>query len=104
VEQKSIERVVTVVLRFLGVLTIFIGLILTSNTIFQLIAAHSVTSGFPHGLPAGMNVTLQGAAGRAGGWAVAARIAVIGWGALLVAMASPLARSIAREDNDITAT
>jgi hypothetical protein len=101
-EQKSVERVVTVVLRFLGVLTIFIGLILTSNAILQLLAAHSVTSGM--GLPPGMNVTLQGAAGRLGNWTVVARIAVIVWGALLVATATPLARSIAKEDNDTMAT
>jgi hypothetical protein len=96
-EQKSIERIVTVVLRFLGVLTIFIGLILTTHTVFQLIAAHSVTSGFPQGLPPGMNVTLKGAAGRAGTWAVAAQIAVIVWGGLLVALAKPVAEGIARE-------
>ena len=101
-EQKSVERVVTVGLRFLGVLTIFIGLILTGNTIIQLLAAHSVTSGM--GLPPGMNVSLQGAAGRTGAWAVGARIAVIGWGVLLMATATPLARNIAREDNGLMAT
>ena len=96
-EQKSIERVVTVALRFLGALTIFVGLILATHTIFPLIAAHSVTSGFPQGLPRGMSVTLKGAAGRAGTWAIAAQMAVIVWGGFLVVLAKPLAQGIARE-------
>jgi hypothetical protein len=96
-EQKSIEHVTTVVLRFAGVLTIFIGLILTTHTILQLIAAHSATSGFPQGLPQGMTVSIKGLAGRMGQWAVAAQVAVVAWGSLLVALARPIAKAIAQE-------
>jgi hypothetical protein len=94
-EQKSIEHVTTVVLRFVGVLTIFIGLILVTYTIFQLLAAQSVTSGFPQGLPRGMSVSVKGAAGRLGAWAIAAQIAVMVWGGLLFALAKPIAERIA---------
>jgi hypothetical protein len=95
-EQKSIEHVTTVVLRFVGVLTIFIGLILVTHTVFQLLAAQSVTSGFPQGLPRGMSVSMKGAAGRLGAWAIVAQGAVMGWGGLLFALARPIAERIAR--------
>lgn len=96
-EQKSVEHVTMVALRFAGVLTIFIGLILVTHTIFQLLAARSVTSGFPAGLPHGMTVSVKGAAGRIGNWAVAAQGAVVVSGALLVRLARPIAGAIARE-------
>ena len=96
-EQKSIEHMTTVALRFVGVLTIFIGLILVTQTILQLLAAHSVTSGFPQGLPHGMTVSVKGAAGRVGIWAIAAHGMVLVWGGLLVGLASPVARGIASE-------
>lgn len=96
-EQKSIERVTTIALRTAGVLTILIGLILTTHTVLQLIAAHSAASGLPQGLPPGMRVNLTGAVGRVGYWAVAGQITIIIWGALLIAFAQPIATSITRE-------
>jgi len=96
-EQKSIEHVTTIILRLAGVLTIFIGLILTTHTILQLIATHSATSGFPQGLPGGMSVSIKGAVGRVGHWAVIAQLAIIGWGGLLVALAPPVAKGIAKD-------
>lgn len=95
-EQKSIEHVTTVVLRSVGVLTIFIGLIVVTHTVFQLLAAQSVTSGFPQGLPRGMSVSVKGAAGRMGAWAIVGQIASMAWGGLLFALAQPIAQGIAR--------
>jgi len=95
-EQKSIEHVTTVVLRSVGVLTIFIGLIVVTHTAIQLFAAQSVTSSLSQGLPGGMSVSLKGAAGRLGAWAIVARIAIMVWGGLLFALAQPIAQGIAR--------
>jgi hypothetical protein len=95
-EQRSIEHVTTIILRLAGVLTIFIGLILATHIILQLIAARSAASGFPQGLPPGMSINLKGAAGRVGGWAIVAQIATIAWGALLAAFAQPIAKNITK--------
>jgi hypothetical protein len=97
-EQKSMERVTTVVLRGAGVLVMLVGLILVTHTIVSLIAAHSAMSGFPGGqLPPGMSVNLKGAAGRVGGWAVFAQATTIGWGFLLMALAPSIAQKITKE-------
>jgi len=93
-EQKSIERVTTIVLRVAGVLVMLIGAILVTHTIVTLIAAHSAMSG---GLPPGMSVNLKGAAGRVGAWAVFAQATTIGWGLLLMALARSIAQNITKE-------
>lgn len=97
-EQRTIEHGTTVFLRLVGVLTIFIGLIWTGDTVLQLLAARSATSGFPQGLPPGMSVNLKGAVGRMGGWAIGARLAIVIWGTLMLALARSIARGIAKEE------
>jgi len=88
---------ITIVLRVAGVLTIFIGLILTTHVVVQLIAAHSAMSGFPGGqLPQGMTVNIKGAAGRAGNWAIFGQVTTSLWGGLLVALARRIAEGVAR--------
>jgi hypothetical protein len=97
-EQKTVEHGMTIFLRLVGVLTIFIGLIWTSETVLQLLAARAATSSFREGMPPGMSVNLKGAAGRMGGWAVGARLAVVIWGTLMLASARSIARGITREE------
>ena len=95
-DQKTVEQITTVVLRLAGILTIFIGLILATHIILQLIAARSATSGLPQGLPPGMSVNLKGMAGRVGHWAIVAQVATMVWGGLLLVSAKPIAREIAK--------
>jgi len=97
-EQKSIERMTTIVLRVAGILIVTIGAILVTHTIITLIAAHSAMSGFSQShLPPGMSVNLKGAAGRAGVWAVFAQATTIMWGVLLMALAPSIAQNITKE-------
>jgi hypothetical protein len=93
-EQKSIVQVAAFAIRFVALLAIFIGLILTTQTIFQLIAAHSALSG---DLPPGMSINIKGAAGRIGIWAIAGNLFIMIWGFLLAICARPLANAIGQE-------
>lgn len=63
-EQRAMDHITTIILRLVGVLTIFIGLIMTTQLAIQLIAENSAMSGFPEGLPPGMNINIKGVAGR----------------------------------------
>lgn len=92
-DRESREQISGIILRLAGVLTILVGCILTTQTIIQLIAGRSAMSN----LPPGMSVNIQGAIGRVGGWAIVGQLAIVAWGALLIAVARPVARSITRE-------
>ncbi len=96
-DQKTVEHLTTIALRLIGVATILIGLIITTLTIFQLIAAQSAISGFPQGMPPGMSINLKGALGRVGYWALAGQVAIVVWGWLLTVFAQPIAKSISRQ-------
>lgn len=84
------QRMVLMVLRGVGILTVFIGLILATQTIFAVIAAHSATANVPRG----MNISLSGPVAKMQGWAIAARLSVSAWGAALYALAGALAGAI----------
>jgi hypothetical protein len=96
-EQKSTEQITMIVLRVAGVLTAFVGLVMTTQTIIQLVAARSAMSDLPGALPPGMTVNIQGAAERMANWAIVYPIAVILWGALLIALARLVAQAITKE-------
>ena len=92
-EQRSIEHVTTIALRFVGVLTVFIGLILITYTIFALIGAHSTTSDLFRNMPEGMDINMRGMFS----WVAVGEVAIIVWGGLFIRLAKPIARGIARE-------
>ena len=96
-DRQAAERWVTVVLRVVGVLTVFVGAILITQTIIQLISVHWGSSGLPQGLPPGMSISLKGTAGRMGAWAIAGLVAVMAWGGLLARVSKPIAGLIASE-------
>jgi hypothetical protein len=81
------QRIVMIVLRVAGILTVLIGLILTTQTIIELIMVHSAASD----LPRGMNVNLKGPVGKMGAWAIIGRLFICAWGAVLYALARVLA-------------
>lgn len=92
-EQETVKNLTKVGLRFVGVITIFAGLILTTMVLFQVMAA---ATSFPQVLPPGMSVEIEGAFGRMGYWAVIGYSTIVAWGWLLIRFARPIARGIAR--------
>ncbi|MCP4711245.1 MAG: hypothetical protein GY869_21710 [Planctomycetes bacterium] len=96
-DQKAIEHLTTIALRFVGVLIVFIGLILTTHTILQLVAAQAAASGLPQGYPPGMSINVKGVLGTAGNWAIACTAAIVVWGCLISVFARPIAKRIARQ-------
>lgn len=95
-DQETVKNLTTVTLRLIGVITILVGLILTTLALFQIMAAFSATSGFPQGLPRGMSIEMKGAFGRMGYWAVLSHLTVVAWGWLLIRFARPIAQGIAK--------
>ena len=82
-----------ILLRVAGILTVLIGLILTTYTILQLIAINSVTGN----LPRGMNVNIKGTLGSMRGWAVVAQLSIVAWGVALYKLAGWLSEIIVGE-------
>lgn len=95
-DQETVRNLTTLILRLIGVITILVGLILTTLAFFQIMAAFSAASGFPQDLPRGVSVELKGAFGRMGYWAVLSNLTVVAWGWLLIRFARPIARGIAK--------
>ena len=91
-EQKSMKHIITVILRLVGVLTIFIGLIMTTQMIIQLVATNSVISGF-----IGMSVNGKRATGHIVNWMIAGHFSIVAWGFILMAYAKAIAKSITKE-------
>jgi hypothetical protein len=92
-DRNDEQRIVTIVLRCAGILTVVIGLILTTQTVLALIAASSAAAN----LPRGMNVSLRGSVGKMGGWAIVAQLSISVWGAVLYGLAQSLAGAIVGE-------
>ena len=84
------RRVVIIVLRCVAVVTVLIGLILTTQTVVTVIGVRSASTD----LPGGLNVSFKGAVGKAQGWSVVAQLSVCAWGLVLFALARPLADAI----------
>ena len=100
-DRLSEQRSVLIVLRIAGILTILIGLILTTNTILQLVAVNSVMGNIPRG----MNVNIKGTLGSMRGWAVLAQLLIVAWGVALYKLAGWLSEAIvgkAAEENEPT--
>lgn len=95
-DQETVRNLTTVTLRLIGVITILVGLILTTLAFFQIMAAFSVAAGFPQDLPRGVSVELKGAFGRMGYWEVLSYLTVVAWGWLLIRFARPIAKGIAK--------
>lgn len=95
-DQETVKNLTTLTLRLIGVITILVGLILTTLAFFQIMAALSAASGFPQDLPRGVSVELKGAFGRMGYWAVLSYLTIVAWGWLLIRFARPIANGIAR--------
>ncbi len=86
------RRVVVLVLRVAGVLTMFGGLILLTRGIIQWMAVGSAN------LPPGMNLSVSGGFGRMFMWGWLGSLAVVGWGFLLCTFSAPLAGAIVSDD------
>ncbi|MBL37098.1 MAG: hypothetical protein CMP07_01695 [Xanthomonadales bacterium] len=95
-DQETVRNLTTVALRLIGVITILVGLILTTMVFFQVMAALSAASGFPQELPRGMTMEIKGAFGRMGYWAVLSFLTIVAWGWLLIRFARPIAKGIAK--------
>lgn len=89
----SQQQIVTRVLRTAGVLAVFVGCILVTQTIITAIGAQSATSN----LPAGMNIHVKGAFGSLAGWAIVAQLATVVWGLVLFSVAKPIAARIVED-------
>ncbi len=92
-EQRSIEHVTTITLRFAGVLTVFIGLIMITYSVFALIGVRSTTSDLLRNMPEGVDMNMRGMFS----WVAVGELVIIGWGGLLIRFARPIAGRIARE-------
>ncbi len=100
-DRLSEQRSILIMLRVAGILTILIGLILTTHTILQLVALNSVTGN----LPRGMNVNIKGTLGSMRGWAIVAHLSIVAWGGVLYKLAGWLSGAIvgeAAEENERT--
>jgi hypothetical protein len=91
------KRLTMIVFRALGILTILIGLILTTYTIIQLMAMSSLTSN----LPRGMNVNIKGTIANMKGWAIFAQLSISVWGFAIYKLASWLSGFIVSETTGI---
>jgi hypothetical protein len=89
-DRLSEQRSVLIVLRVVGILTVLIGLMLTTHTILQLMAVNSVMRNPPRG----MNVNIKGLLGSIRGWAVVAQLSIVVWGVALYKLASWLSETI----------
>jgi len=89
----SEKRLTMIVFRAIGILTILIGLILTTYTIIQLMAIRSLTSNIPRGL----NVNIKGTVGNIRGWAIIAQLSVSAWGFAVYKLANWLSGVILPE-------
>ena len=100
-DRLSEQRSILIVLRVAGILTVLIGLILTTYTILQLVAINSVMRNPPRGL----NVNIKGTLGSMRGWAVVAQLSIVAWGVVLYKLAGWLSETIvgeAAEENERT--
>lgn len=91
-EQTTMKHIITVILRLVGVLTIFIGLIMTTQMIIRLVATNSVMSGF-----IGISVNGKRTAGHIANWTIAGHVSIVAWGFILMAYAKGIAKSITKE-------
>lgn len=89
-ERTDEQRIVTAVLRCVGIVVVLVGLILTTYILLQWLAARSAAQN----LPPGMNVNFEGVLGKLRGWAFAGTLSVCAWGAALYALSRPLARLV----------
>ena len=89
----SERRLTMIVFRAIGILTILIGLILTTYTIIQLMAVSSLTSNMPRG----MNLNVKGTIGNIKGWAIVAQLSVSAWGAATYKLAGWLSGVVVPE-------
>ncbi|MFC1781861.1 hypothetical protein ACFLZ8_06335 [Planctomycetota bacterium] len=92
-EQITERRIITLILRIVGVITIFIGFILVTVASISLIAAKSATSN----LPSGMNVNFNSALSNLGFWAILMHLAIAVWGFIMFHKAKNIAELIAKE-------
>jgi hypothetical protein len=92
-DKLSEQRSILIVFRVAGILTVLVGLILTTHTILQLVAVNSVTGN----LPRGMNVNIKGTLGSMRGWAVVAQLSTVAWGVALYKLAGWLSKTIVGE-------
>ena len=97
-DRVSERRSILIVLRVAAILTVFIGLILTTLTILQLMAVGSISSNMPQG----MNVNVKGTLGAMRGWAIVAQLSIVAWGVVLYKIADSLSVMIAGEAEDKT--
>jgi hypothetical protein len=88
------KEYVQAVLRIVAVITMLIGVTLTTTTAISVIGAKRVVQNAPHGL----NVRMTGVVGEAGNFAIFAHATIIGWGIAFFVSSSILARIIAGRD------
>lgn len=93
-KEHSLEHTVMVAFRFVGVLTILVGLIFATQTLGPLIASHQATAALQNSYPPGFPVPKLPSQSGMFGWLILARIAIAVWGLILCALAAPLAERI----------
>lgn len=93
-ERQPFEHTVTVAFRFVGILTILVGLILATQTLGPLIASHQATAALRDSYPPGHAMPGLSFPRDTLGWVLFARIAIAVWGLILCALAAPLAQRI----------
>ena len=86
-QHELTKKNVIIILRLIGVVISFIGLILTTSSIFQTIGARSAASAMN---PA-IQVSMKGMAGQLGFWVTAGYVSIVIWGLILYAMSEGLA-------------
>ncbi|MCP4614611.1 MAG: hypothetical protein GY845_38520 [Planctomycetes bacterium] len=89
----SEKRLTMIAFRAIGILTILIGLMLTTHTIIQFIAVSSLASNWPRGL----NINIKGTIGNMKGWAIVAQLSVSAWGFAVYKLANWLSGIIVKE-------
>ncbi|MCP4609237.1 MAG: hypothetical protein GY845_11040 [Planctomycetes bacterium] len=68
----SEKRLTMIAFRAIGILTILIGLILTTHAIIQFMAVTNMSRG--------LNINIKGTIGNIKGWAIVAQLSVSAWG------------------------
>lgn len=91
-DHEKVSQVVEVVVRFVGMVLVFAGLIMGTHAILQFISVMSAANN----LPSGFNVQVNGALGDMGFWGLMAHGATIIWGLIIVGFSEEISGSIVR--------
>ncbi len=92
-QQELIRKNVTIVLRLIGTVITFVGLILVTVVVFQAIGAQSAASQMKSAFPE-LQVSMKGATQNLGIWVITGYASIAVWGLILCAASKGLAATI----------